>query len=78
MARRAPLKIIRRLKTAREAVTFEKASFGFKSQKVRLSGGTREMTYDDFIKGRTAPYRHSWILPELDRVIAWAEGRDDE
>jgi hypothetical protein len=72
---RVPKKILKRLHSLREKATMETASFGFKTDKVTLRDG-RTMTYDDFIKGRTAPFRHSYMLTPLDEIIAWAEGKD--
>ena len=80
MRRRAPLKIIRDLE---EAVSLAKmgdrASFGFKTDRLYLDGGPdngQSFTVDEFIKERTRLYRQTWLIPKLEQTLAWAKGEE--
>ncbi len=61
---RIPFAMLRKLKEARKSATFEDARFGFCDPKL-----------DAMVKEETRVYRQSWIIPQLDEVIAWAEGK---
>lgn len=63
---RVPHNILARLKEARRVATFDNASFGDFGNKT------------DEVRELTRLYRESWLLPELDAVIAWAEGEKEE
>lgn len=78
-SQQAPLKVIRALKTLRDHAAFKNASFGFNDETLTLSGRPgptpqTEWTVDAFIKERTRIYRQSWLLPQIDELIKWAEG----
>jgi hypothetical protein len=79
---RAPQHVINRLKELRAICSMETARFGMPAERVMLTGGAvfrgeeDQMTVDDFIKSRTSPWRQTWILPELDKLINWATGED--
>jgi hypothetical protein len=74
-----PRKMLDELKAARKAAQFDEMSqFDWADSKctVTCRSGDFEGRPDTFIKERTRIYRQSWIIPQLDAVIAWAEGRD--
>jgi hypothetical protein len=80
-AKRAPKKIQEKLHELRRNASLENASFGFKTEtlklKYRASGmftDQLEWTVDEFIKERTRLHRQSWILPLIDELIEWTEG----
>lgn len=70
-----PRKILDKLKAAREAATLESASFDWpdSTMTVKCRSGNFKGRPDKFIKERVRVYHQSWILPQLDAVIAWAE-----
>lgn len=75
---RAPQHVIDKLREARRVANMERASFGFTFDTVTIEGGFdagTKMTVDAFVKEKTRLYRESWLLPPLDDLIAWAEGR---
>lgn len=75
---RVPEYVMRALKEARAKATFESADFGFDQEIVTVTGmGSNPdngKTVDQFVKDRSGPYRRSWLIPQIDIVIAWAEG----
>ncbi len=76
---RAPQHVINRLKELRKVCSMETARFGMPTEKVTLTGPVfhgedTHMVVDDFIKKRTSPWRQTWVLPELDKLIDWATG----
>ena len=85
--KRAPQYVIDRLKKARGYAAMENASFGFPNEflsaRERLTNSPRRgqksttVTIDQLIKEETRLYRETWLLPEIDKLIAWAEGNDD-
>lgn len=75
--RRAPLKIIANLEQALGFAKMENASFGFPTERVRMVYGPRygrEESIDSFIKGTTASYRNTWLIPQIEEALAWARG----
>lgn len=78
MTNRAPLKIIRNLEEALRLAKFERANFGFESDRLTLwSSGPdhgQQHTVDEFIKERTRLYRKMWLIPQIEEVLAWARG----
>ena len=74
---RVPEYVMRALKEARAKATFESADFGFNQEIVTITGmGSTDngKTVDQLVKDRSEPYRRSWLIPQIDIVIAWAEG----
>lgn len=73
-AQRAPKQVLAKLREARGYAKMERASFGFQSDVVEFKG--KKYTLDEFLKEQTSPYRASWLVPLLDDLIAWAEGKE--
>jgi hypothetical protein len=69
---RAPVHVIDKLRDLHSKAAFERASFGLDTVVVRERDS---MTADEFCKERTRTYRQAWLLPQIDSLIAWAEGR---
>lgn len=82
MGRRLPRERIRQLKRLRQLLTMENSSFAMPGDHVihhawgpdAVPGGTRIET-DDFIKDMTGHWREANFFPEIDDLIAWAEGK---
>jgi len=75
--RRVPQHIINKLKEVRATATMETASFGFPNDEVIATHhGERGLIAHptDYIKERTRPWRHSWVIGPLDEILEWAEG----
>lgn len=67
------------LKIARRRAAFENCHFG--NDKVRVvrswkpESEYREETTDEFVKNRSRIYRETWLVPVLDALIEFAEGK---
>jgi hypothetical protein len=75
---RMPKKLLKQLKEARVAATLKNASFAFPKDCLHASQHMSEDFHghpDDYIKEKTRLHRETWVLPAIDAVIAWAEGR---
>lgn len=75
MATKIPRSMLDQIKDARRAATLEQASFGWRTDLVQLNSQPAE-NVTDFIRRKTELYRETWIIPQLDAVIRWAEGED--
>lgn len=78
VANKIPKRMLDRIKAARKAATLETASFDWPDSTMTAKCRSGDFTGrpDTFIKERVRLHHHSWIISELDSVIAWAEGRD--
>lgn len=71
MKNKLPKFLVNRLKEARRAATMEQAGFGFSTDTLVVAGKTVGVT--EFIKESTRVYRETWIIPQIDEVLAWAK-----
>jgi hypothetical protein len=67
-----PIRIENRLRAARAAAAHERAHMI-----ATCRSGHFEGRPDEFIKERTRLYNQTWIIGEIDRVLAWARGEAD-
>jgi hypothetical protein len=80
--RRLPYKQIERLENARKSATLENASFGFPKDTV-ISNGFCEMSGikmhpTEYIRKKVDLHHRTWIISEIDAVLAWAKGEGQE
>ena len=80
MKQRAPKHVIATLRQLRGLATFTTAAFGMPDETVvgrpsaSMMSKPVEVPTDEFIKERTRIFRETWMIPELDKLIEWAEG----
>ncbi len=76
--KRAPQHAIAKLVEIRRLAAMDDASFGFVTELVSVTGMGNDpdlkTPIDEFIKGKTRPYRETWLLPVIDELIGWAKG----
>lgn len=77
---RAPKHVIADLRAALNYAQMTENSARFGRDEVTLNAGkdyARAMgTEDEFIKERTRLWRQSWLIPRIEKALAWAEGND--
>lgn len=82
MVNRLPAHIERRLEIILSRAKFETAKFGFDTELVSLSGmgndRSKLRTKDEFIKSETRPFRETWLIPQIEAVLAWSRGEQTE
>jgi hypothetical protein len=75
---RAPQKVIDGLEEALRVAKMETACFGMPGDRVRVVNASsmpaRTQDLDTFLKEGTRLYRESWLIPEIEEVLAWARG----
>lgn len=77
---RFPKHVRKLVADALKHATMETASFGFTTETVTVrgfDGSERTITKDEFIKEETRSFRQSWIIPQLEAVLKWADGDDN-
>jgi hypothetical protein len=79
---RIPAKHIRNLEEALSFAKLERASFGFAAEKVtvhaQMGNPEETMSIDQFINDRTRIYRESWLIPAIQKVLDWANGKEPQ
>lgn len=76
---RAPKHVIKEIKTALRYARMDDGAASFGDQKIvyrpRWGDGASVMTVDAMVKHETELWRKSWLIPPLERLLAWAEGK---
>ena len=76
MKPRIPRRLREELREALKAARMENAAFGaIYPERITLNGCTRSL--DQIIKQESKLYRETWIIPRLEALLAWAEGKDN-
>lgn len=67
----------RKLKELRGYLTMERASFGFETEKVTVTGFGENVTTtkDAFVKDSVSNYLESWAIPIIDELLEGSETR---
>jgi hypothetical protein len=73
MSRRAPQSVIEDLSAALKAARMGTANFDGIGDKMTFNGEAIDI--DSFVKERIRIYMQTWVIPQIEDALSWAEGR---